>query len=274
VAHVLRELGIHLGDDLNYALDNLWFTLMFRRPALLQRPASEIEDGIRLFAAAMQGRWQPDERQAAFLEAARLDTEEQLRARRPDRDPAQWTRARLESLEEASGPAPDQIGWGWKEPCAYVFLEPLAAAHEGLRYIHVIRDGPELARKPLTHFQLALWGPFFGMTPPADPTGFKPDLGLRFWARSNSWVLERGRNLLGDRFLPLRYETLCEEPRQAIEGIASFAGVDAGPAQIDPIADFVRPAPESQRDRARDAADFDAEDLAIAQDIAAMTTSG
>jgi Sulfotransferase family len=245
VAHVLRELGFHIGEDLNYALDNLWFTLLFRRPQLWGRPPVELEPGIRLFEQAMRGEPRPsgeeEEEEEAFLAAAVEDLERQF-AQQLGRDGESWTQARVESLQRAAGPRPDRVGWGWKQPCTHFFLGALAAALPGLRYIHLLRNGHELAGKPLTRFQLDLWGRHYGVDPTGQPQEEMERLCLRFWERSNEQALAEGRELLGERFLVLRYESICADPGAAVAEIANFAGVEAEPDLVEELAAFVVPA--------------------------------
>ena len=40
IAQILHEAGFYLGDDLSYAIDNLWFTLLFRRLEILSDSSS------------------------------------------------------------------------------------------------------------------------------------------------------------------------------------------------------------------------------------------
>jgi hypothetical protein len=246
VAHILRELGFHIGEDLNYALDNLWFTLLFRRPQLWGRPAAELEPGVRLFERAMCGESTPGGEEAAFLAAAVEDLERQF-AQRLGKDGKPWTRARLESLQGATGPGPDRLGWGWKQPCTHFFLDALAAALPDLHYIHLLRDGRELARKPLTRFQLDLWGRHYGTDPSGQPPERIESLCLRFWERSNEQALAQGRELLGERFLVLRYEAICADPHTAVAEIARFAGARAEPGRVEELAAFVEPAGSAVR---------------------------
>lgn len=241
VAHVLRELGFHIGEDLNYALDNLWFTLLFRRPRLWGLPVEELEPGIRLFERAMRGEGGPHGAgEEAFLAAAVEDVERQFE-RQLGKDGAAWAAARVASLRAAAGPAPAHAGWGWKQPCTHFFIDQLAAALPGLRYVHLLRDGDEIARRPLTRFQLELWGRHYGVDPAGQPPEMIEGLCLRFWERSNTLALAQGQELLGERLLVLRYEAICADPRRAVEQIAAFAGVPVEPARVTELAAFVEP---------------------------------
>src|SRR5690625_1809266 len=55
IAQFLRDAGYYLGDDLNTANDNLWFTLLFRRRDILIEPRCSFDDIARLFFRRMRG---------------------------------------------------------------------------------------------------------------------------------------------------------------------------------------------------------------------------
>ena len=55
VAQILRDVGIFMGTDLNGANDNLWFTLLFKRPKILTISDGEFNSWVRLFADRMSG---------------------------------------------------------------------------------------------------------------------------------------------------------------------------------------------------------------------------
>ena len=55
IGNILYDLGFYLGDDLNRAYDNLWFTLLLKRRELwpLEEHSAEIRSAVRLFLNAM-----------------------------------------------------------------------------------------------------------------------------------------------------------------------------------------------------------------------------
>src|SRR5690625_2359751 len=55
IAQFLCDAGYYLGDDLNRANDNLWFTLLFRRRDILVEPRCSFDDVARLFFRRMRG---------------------------------------------------------------------------------------------------------------------------------------------------------------------------------------------------------------------------
>ena len=58
IAQLLREAGFYLGGDLNPALDNRWFTLLFKRPDWYERtlvPGDKVfGDTVETFVAAQK----------------------------------------------------------------------------------------------------------------------------------------------------------------------------------------------------------------------------
>ena len=55
IAAILQELGFYLGRDLNEPLDNLWFTLLFKRQAALDWSYTEFARVLEIFKKAMCG---------------------------------------------------------------------------------------------------------------------------------------------------------------------------------------------------------------------------
>src|SRR5687767_12628130 len=55
-AALLQMLDFYIGDDLNQALDNLWFTLLFKRKAILSQTDPTLESLYPLFRFRMSGR--------------------------------------------------------------------------------------------------------------------------------------------------------------------------------------------------------------------------
>jgi hypothetical protein len=58
VAQLIKDAGFYLGSDLNSANDNLWFTLLFKRPRWFIRNSANREvifQGLDIFSRAMTG---------------------------------------------------------------------------------------------------------------------------------------------------------------------------------------------------------------------------
>lgn len=103
--------------------------------------------------------------------------------------------------------------WGWKNPRSMWVIPFLAELYPGMTFIHLVRDGRDLAlsdnRNLLRKHGQAL------LRDPAlldDPLAAQ----LQLWALGNRRAAADGRRCLGDGYLHLSYEHLCERPRDTI----------------------------------------------------------
>lgn len=258
VAAAVSALGVHLGDDLNGPLDNLTYTLLFKDRPAAQLPAPAIAARAALFRRAMHGDRDFHDSERRFLESLAL-------ADRPDHGPAQhsaeWLQARVQRVlagEAGHRLAPGRA-WGWKEPNTHVLLPQLRQCFPGLRYIHVVRNGLDMAFSSNLN-QLDFWGEWrLGRAVDRGPRD-----ALAYWCavqrRAVGWKRE-----LGDRFLWLDYDALCRDPLPVLEALAAFLGAPARSA------DGLLPLVESPSSLGRASAcpldAFDAADVAFLREL-------
>lgn len=262
VAQFLIDLGFFLGADLNVSNDNLWFTLLFKRREILGTGDEKFSDLVAVFRQAMNG--------SGALSAVQLDLARSLAgADRPSHD-AEWLRHRARSLEtwtakerRASGP------WGWKEPNTHVVLDRLEPLLPGMKYVHVIRNGLDMAYSS-NQAQLLLWGPYFLGLEGVDGS---PRLSLKYWHAIHRVVLERGRRL-GGRFLLLNYDRLCADPGEGLGTLLRFLGAEPPGATRDRLLASIRPPQSVGRFRRHPPSDFDPEDVAFARELGFDTDYG
>lgn len=216
---MLRHAGLHIGETLNVPLDNLWFTVLFKRQDWTRRrpDPAEVAVAVRLFVTAMtlglDGRLAAGDR--ALVDGLRrnLPPEGQWRVG------AQGPHA--EALA-ASRPGPGPRAWGWKEPNTHIFLPDLDRRIAGLRYVHVIRDGLDMAFSKNV-WQALHWGHLFGLSnTPEEPM---PVRQLRFWTAANRAALDYGTTHMPGRFLVMRYEDVCAEPERCWRRFRRFLGL-------------------------------------------------
>ncbi len=221
-AAMLERLGFHLGDDLNEAVDNLWFTLLFKYREVLALPDGAFDELYRVFAGAMTGEIRPAPETVARL----ADLTKMERAGLHDRD---WLGLRLDSLVARLGDATAPPGWprawGWKEPNTHIVLDRLDRLVPGLRYIHVARNGLDMALSGNQN-QLRLWGPLA-----LGGAGATPRASLAYWRWAHERILEIG-NRMGPRFYFLNYDDMCIDKNAAIERLLGFLGIETTPALI------------------------------------------
>jgi hypothetical protein len=108
--------------------------------------------------------------------------------------------------------------WGWKNPRSMFVLPILHEIYHQLRFIHVLRDGRDMAfssnqNQPQQHYA-ALFD--------EAPTAITFEDALRFWAKANCEVSSWGLNNLGDRYLILRLEDICDQPEPQIRRLLQW----------------------------------------------------
>lgn len=252
VARTLAELGFYLGDDLNKADDTLTYTFLFVRPDLPGQAASEFEARQALFFRAMTG--------GGAVTAAGRDLIVRLAAQLVPHGPmadSEWLRERANRLiaaverpNAANGP------WGWKEPNTHIFLNRFVELVPQMRYIHVVRNGLDMAFSRNQH-QSKLWGRvLFGLD-----GGIDPRASLKYWCHAHRRVLRIGETM-GQNFLFLSFDELCRNPAPLLTRLCDFLGIHADEAATDRLSRHVLPPASVGRFKKHDLSVFDENDIA------------
>jgi hypothetical protein len=187
VSGLLRRVGVAMGDAVNGADDSLPLALFF---------------DLWVNAWAARDAWfEPAE--AVVLEAA-------------------MTRSLRHALARHLGATPTGP-WGWKEPNSIYLLPFLDARVQGLRFVHLVRDGRDMAfsenqRQLTKHGRPYLAGIESTLRSPQERSA-------ALWARINAAAHDHGERSMGGRYLPVRFEDLCAEPAVQIDRLLAFAGV-------------------------------------------------
>ncbi len=253
LAKIIRMAGLQLGGDLNDALDNLWFTLLFKERGVSALDDAAFDRRLRLFIAANAGGMPLDDRQRQELR--QLSTIPRPDEHRPQHDRA-WLAARAESaVLAAAAPAHDRP-WGWKEPNTHICIDRIAARLPTLKYIHLARNGLDMAYSA-NCAQLAFWGQaLLGR-----PVLRRPRDALAYWCAVHRRIFSIARELKG-RFLFLRFEDLCAEPVTEIRRVMEFLEIPVSSQCLREMAAAVRTPPSIGRWRERSLDVFDAQDVA------------
>lgn len=208
LAEFVRDCGIYIGGDLNGPSDNLWFTLLFKRRSLLLATKDELRDVRDFFYRRM-----------SFGYDSSMKSVESIV---PDvaigrvGHPADWLEARARTFEEYSEGA-NGARWGWKEPNTQIFAEYLLEQDTDLLYVHVVRNGFEMAFSSNQN-QLEVWGPIL-LDRPTSPT---PRDSLAYWCASHR-RLEKIAERFPDRFLFIKFEEILNHPEATEQRLRSFA---------------------------------------------------
>jgi hypothetical protein len=112
--------------------------------------------------------------------------------------------------------------WGWKQPRSIHFLPFLHETFPGLRFLHVVRDGRDVAfggqaRTVLENAGDAILGGGWRARP-------LPVALIELWTVANELAADYGEQRMGDRYLRVRFEDLCLDPRGVTAAVAGFEG--------------------------------------------------
>lgn len=232
VAQILQKMGFYLGPALNPQLDNLLFTLLFKRRDWIGTfPAdAEIERMIGIFATAMHDgvdrafeRLAPGEVDALFEKTHGMGVD----------------RSSFEAILSSRSPnLKEYSGLAWKEPNTHVFLPQLAQQFPNMKYIHVIRNGLDMALSG-NRQQLVNWGSHFGIQEIEGVS--REQIQLKYWLAANLRAIELGQSILSQRFFLLNYDALCLSFESELYRLQDFLERQLSGAEISLLSNNIAP---------------------------------
>ncbi|GBF27486.1 hypothetical protein MnTg02_02539 [bacterium MnTg02] len=253
VAEILRVAGFYMGSDLNEANDNLWFPLLFVR-----RPNWDIDDIkfsslVSIFVTAMTG--------ACPLTETEISLVRDLTAEDRIQHSTTWLKSRAETLivNACSGMSPNF--WGWKAPNTHIFLDRLPQFISGLKYIHIARNGLDMAYSKNQN-QLRIWGRLVL----GGDCAVTARNSLRFWCWAQKRVLDIGADMKSN-FIFVRYEDLCSEPKVTMQRILHFAGIQPDEQLLARSVALITPSKSIGRHKCFPLQDFDPLDVAYVRQL-------
>ena len=237
VADILIQAGVYLGNKLNHSLDNLWFTGLLKRIDLFEKNENqretEIQKGLDIFTTIMVGG--PTGSQD-FLRCLReysenIKTDEH--GNNAFHDYFNNCQNVMEEMQTAPKPCQDEsFRLGWKEPNSHIFLKDLVQYYSGMKYIHVLRHGLDMAYS-MNQNQVKLWGFLYDIESTGQSSN--PKTSFRYWLRANQTALERGRKMLADRYIIMKYEDICERREKEITRLVRFLQLAISNETLDQI---------------------------------------
>jgi len=121
----------------------------------------------------------------------------------------------------------DAVTWGWKEPRSIYLLRFWNETMPGIRFLHFVRDGRDMAfsenQNQLKKHGRAVLGDELRKAK-------IPVRSIALWNRVNAAAADYGERELGPRYLRVRFEDLCAEPGETVTRIYDFFGLE-GDAQ-------------------------------------------
>jgi hypothetical protein len=260
VASIIMRLGFYMGKHLNHAKDNLWFSLLIRRPSLVNSAdKTEVFKALSIFERAMTGRLRPQRDDLSFIVRAVFDGlfhKNFLYGLYPQ---YYLIRPALTMMFCNRVDLSDYIGWGWKEPNTHLILDKLAEYFGDLKYIHVLRHGLDIAYGK-SKGQLELFGDFFGIPMPNSPH-LRPKAMLQYWIKANERAVRIGEQMLDDRFLLLNWDDLCIWPQRGLERILDFLGVVCDRDRVIELSNMIKRPKSIGRYRKHDITIFSREEI-------------
>lgn len=226
IASILKELDFYIGSDLNVANDNLWFTLLFKHTRVLSLDESEFRKVVDLFKSRMCGHAEfadDDIRQVTAIgEIGHFN------------HPPEWLCQRVDSF--INTPSIENISrWGWKEPNTHVVLDKLITCMPSMKYIHVARNGLDMAYSGNQN-QLRNWGTHFLQ----HSVETNPSVSLQYWCHIHKRIVEIGEGMGKNQFLLLNYDSLCRDPEKGLNQLLTFLEVDVSPEIIGRLSRLVQ----------------------------------
>jgi hypothetical protein len=253
IAVFLQMLGYYLGDDLNEAMDNLWFTLLFKRRSVLVESETDFCSLVSLFISRMSGRTDISEQERSRV--FRLAQEERIQ-HSPD-----WLTERAYSFSNGRTSKHLSQSWCWKEPNTHIVIERILACQSDLRYIHVVRHPLDMAVSGNQN-QLLNWGPIFL----SRDVIVEPRLSLSYWCAAHRRVAKLMRYWPG-RAMVIDFDALCAAPGPNCEEIAKFLGAKLSNETLASFSNFVHRPESAGRFSSLDLGQFNASDLAYVAEI-------
>lgn len=253
VAELLDVLGYYLGDDLNEASDNLWFTLLFSRRNVLLESDEEFRRLARLFFTRMRG-------EAHITDRIRGELFGLARAARIQYPP-KWLLERAVSFSRPGTARRRGQAWGWKEPNTHVVIDRLMAAEPKLRYIHMERHPLAMATSTNQN-QLRRWGPIFLNRDVA----VGPRDSLSYWCAAHRRSGKLVQSWPG-RTRTVKFEDLVRHPEEEAAAIAAFLGMGETEGALRQFREHVRVPQQEERFRGLDLAQFEARDVSYIRAI-------
>lgn len=256
VAELLAQLGYDPGKPLNAERDNLAFTLLFKRLDMLEAGDADFADCLQVFLAGSFGEAAPVNYRTIIEQAQQAH-------------PPVWSQPVVEYLmtaclaaSDTQAATTDRKPIGWKEPNTHLFIARLYQHLPGLRYIHVIRNGLDMAYST-NQRQALLWGRHllgYGCDTP-DPVYL-----LKYWCEANKRMAYFRDTWADTRpIFWLDYDALVSDPQPVLTALLDFLAITPSQSLLDELSGRITCG--NRRPRQHDVSIFAAEELACLEQL-------
>lgn len=237
VEEILEKAGFYMGQDLNIEKDNLWFSLLFKRPEWFMENQSrnryKIMKSMDVFLTSMFGCFKISVHNFSILSEIIIKDLLDIYKVAGNGD-ILWTKERLRRMISSKQiDLSNYIGWGWKEPNTHIYIKYLCEYFTNVKYIHVIRHGLDMAYSNNKN-QLLNWGKMFDVELPKTQNDIPISL-LDYWIKSNKKAITDGQYFLRDNFYILNFDELCMNPKTQINNLIDFLKIDINKVCLDKL---------------------------------------
>jgi hypothetical protein len=228
IAEILREVNFFIGNDLNGPLDNLTYTLLFKRRKWFYENRNNrplLFRGLTILEKRMTRSGSLSVPELLYVANAGISMSRYGHNREKDGS-GKWPLERIRKMfEKLPGDISNHAGWGWKEPNSHLLITEMNEFFPRFKYIHTVRHGLDMAFSD-NQQQLFNWGPMFGVDLPGTKQDVPP-ASFRYWVKANRLALEKGEKLGPKKFLWINYDRLCINPEPEIRKLFSFLEITA-----------------------------------------------
>jgi hypothetical protein len=130
-------------------------------------------------------------------------------------------RAFEKALATYSADADPEKPWGWKNPRSMYVLPIIHRVFPDLRFIHVVRDGRDIALSRNQNQLRKHGSAFFGV----DRVDSTPAASAAFWSAANLQAAAWGEKTLRDRYSRVRLEDVCADPVRSVATLIGRLGL-------------------------------------------------
>lgn len=254
IASILMNADIYMGDCLNRALDNLWFSTLFRRVETLELNDADFRKLAGLFINTMT------ERRPFSIEEQHLIEKLSLEDRKRGKDNS--VRVGGESMLAVTSQPGNVRRWGWKEPNTHLIIDRWYSILPSMKYIHVMRNGLDMAFSSNQN-QLKLWGKYLLEKGQID---VKPRNSLKFWCKIHRRLLDL-KPIMGNNFYLLNYDDFCSDPANGLPRLLGFLDLRVADEKLAPLRALISPPESMGRYKKHDIDVFDADDVEFVRNL-------
>lgn len=247
----MMDIGYYFGKELNESNDNLWFMLLFKRLNIFELSEEELIKTLNILITALSKKGMLSEEQKSTVnEISKIE--------RNFYNKKGFIKLAGSLTQNCN--KHDVQKWGWKEPNSHVVIEQIRKSIPEMKYIHVIRNGLDMAFSENQN-QLRLWGSLF-----LDDSEINPKNSLKFWCLVHKKLLDYSQSM-GENFLLLNFDDFCGNPIQGLQKLENFINIKFKPKQKQHILGLIKPLKSVDRYKDYDLSVFDAEDLDYVKEL-------